>query len=207
MKRNIVCVILALVMMLTMSCVYAEQMEAAVPSKTVADLTVADGVAADPSVSVVVSVVEPETQEAQVFEAIDAVAETGSVVEYFEPITRLAIVTMMPENTDLSNLTMDEFFALDQEGYTAENGDLTATFEFVAPYEEETLLVAMVGLLPKAEAEETENAEEAAITWIPQQATVVDGKVQIIFTQEVLTLMQEQEAVLALLRVDLTGAI
>lgn len=197
MKRNIICVLLALVMMLSACCAYAEQVEEAVPSKTVADLTVAEGTEVEETVVIAVAAVEAETEEAQVFEEIAAVAEESSVVEYFNLDAQAQIQEALPEFTDMSSLEMDEFFALDQEGYDAEHGDVTATFEFVTPYEENTVLVAMVGLLPNAE---DEAAEEAEIVWYAQQATVVDGKVQIIFTQEVLTLMQQQEAVLALLR-------
>ena len=63
-------------------------------------------------------------------------------------------------------------------------------------YEEGTVLLAMVGILPA-------EGEDAEIVWIPMPTEVLEGgKVKITFTQETLELLNENQAVLALLRAE-----
>jgi len=106
---------------------------------------------------------------------------------------------------------MDEFFPLKEEGYATEYGDVEAIFEFLTVYEDETVLVALVGILPtddeiaaaEAALEEGEELDEQAlIAWYPQNAVVEEGKVRITFTEDVLTLLADHDAVMALLRGD-----
>lgn len=198
MNKNIVCVVLAMVMMLSF-CAFAE--EVAVPSVTLGALTAPEGVTYEEGFTVYVTPVAEDSQEKVVLDEIVAFVETATVAEYFGEETMTAAAAYLPEELDVAALQLDEFFPLEQEGYNAEYGDVEAVFEFLTEYEDDTTLIAMVGILP-VEGEVDETGAEVGITWLPMAAEAVEGKVKITFTQEMFEKMADREAVIAILRAD-----
>lgn len=191
MNKNIICVVLAMVMMLSF-CAFAE--EVAVPSVTLGALVAPAGVTYEEGFTVYVTPVAEDSQEKVVLDEIVAFVETAPVAEYFGEETMAAAAAYLPENVDAATLQLDEFFPLKEEGYVAEYGDVEAVFEFMTEYEDNSALIAMVGILPVE--------GETEITWLPMAAEAVEGKVKIVFTQEVMEMLAEREAVMAILRAE-----
>lgn len=190
--KKIACVLVTL-MMLTMACgAFAE----ATPSVTLGEIVVPAGVAYSEDFSISMTAIKPDTVEAAVFEEIASFVETEKVTAYFGEEVMITAQQYLPEELDVSALVMDELFPLETEGYEATYGDVEAVFEFVTAYEEGTVLLAMVGILPA-------EGEDAEIVWVPMPAEVLEGgKVKITFTQVTLELLNENQAVLALLRAE-----
>lgn len=233
MKRMIASFLI--VVMLMSVCAFAETAAPSVTISQVIIPTGKVEVAED--FKVTLKVVEKGTKEEKVFEKIQNVVTVAEkpVAEYFGEEVMTAAVEVIAaavanvlaekiesgalesgafafdafdaETFDTSSLVMDEFFMLSEENYDAEYGDVTAVFEFVTPYEDDALLIAMVGILPNEEAEaeeaEAEETEDDGITWIPQQAVASEGKVHISFTQETLELLKDHQCVVALLRAEI----
>jgi len=184
---------------LMLCCVFAAHGAAeAVPSVTVEAVTKVEAaivttagteVAEEDEVTMAIVLNEPTIKEQQVFEEISAHVETMPIVEYFAPEVIEQAVAVLPEGKAVEELKMHEFYAVDTINYEETYGDVEAVFEFATTYEEGKTFVAMIGII-------SENGE---ITWMPMSAEVVDGKVKILFTQEVLMLLAENEAVCALL--------
>ena len=193
MKRTI-SVLLAVLLMMSMFA-FAET---AAPSVTVSQVIVpkTDVVIAE-DFTVALTVLAEESVEKKVFDEIVAVAETAPVAEYFGEEVMTSVAAILPAEINVESLVMDEFFALSEENYDATYGDVDATFEFVTVYPDETVLVALVGILPAEDA-----AEDAEITWVAQEAVVTEGKVAVTFTQDVFESMAENQCVFALLRAE-----
>lgn len=196
MNKNIICVVLAMVMMLSF-CAFAE--EVAVPSVTLGALTAPEGVTYEEGFTVYVTPVAEDSQEKVVLDEIVAFVESDVVANYFGEETMTAAAAYLPEALDVTALELDEFFPLEQEGYVAEYGDVEAVFEFLTEYEDDTILIAMVGILPVE--------GETEITWLPMAAEAVEGKVKITFTQEMFEKMAGREAVIAVLRADASAVV
>lgn len=188
-----------LVMLLILSCACAEGAAKVRPSVTIADVVLPENVEVS-GVGIVISLneVQPETKEQVVLNEIIEVVKERPITEYFGTEVIAAVETFIPETAEVKNLVMDEIFVLNVEGYDDAYGNVEAVFEFVTSYREDTVLVAMVGILPY------EGAEDDEIVWIPMQANVVDGKVKVAFTQEVLEVVQSgsNRVVFSLLRVE-----
>lgn len=198
MKRTIASLLIAVLLMSV--CAFAET---AAPSVTISQVIVPVGdVEIAENFVVALTPVAEETQEKKVFDEIAAFVAEEPIATYFGEEVMTTAAAYLPEEFDANTLVMDEFFVLTEENYDVAYGDVAATFEFVTPYEDGAVLLAMVGILPaEADAEATE-AEEAAITWIPLQAVVSEGKVQVSFTQEILEMLKDNKCVCALLRAD-----
>jgi len=191
--NRIIALVVALMLLLSV-CAFATE---AAPSVTISQVVVpsADVVIAEDFV-VKLTVIPEETKEKEVFDEIVAFIAEEPVATYFGEEVMTVAVEYLPEELDTSTLVVDEFFMLTEENYDESYGEVTAAFEFVTPYEEGTVLIAMIGVMP------SEDAEEAEITWIPAPAVASEGKVQITFTEEVFAMMQENNCVCALLRAE-----
>lgn len=204
-KRTIVSLLLAVLLLTASVGAFAEQVtpsitvaDQATPSVTVAQIVAPTGeTAVADDFIVALNAIQEETEEKKVFDEIAAFVEAEPVATYFGEEAMTAAAEYLPAELDVSTLVMDEFFLLTAENYDEAYGDVVATFEFVTPYEDETVLLAMVGILPGENAE-----EDAAITWIPLQAVASEGKVQITFTQEIFDALKENKCVCALLRAE-----
>jgi len=202
MNKRIVSIMLVLAMLACAACAFAAESKA-VPSITVGQLVAPvvsnteTAVKYDESFAIFVKPVAEESKQAVVLQEITAVVEAQApVVTFFNEEVVATVAEMLPEETDLSTLVMDEFFPLEVEGYVNEYGDVTAAFEFVTEYEDETVLIVLVGVLPN------EGDPEAEIVWYPIEATVAEGKVYIAFTEEILAQMADREAVMTVLRAE-----
>jgi len=231
MSKRIICMMLML-MIVVAGCAFAEQAEQ-VPSVTISEVIMPEVIVPDaivPEVIIPVNpdlpvesevvlvvyvapvVVETAPKAAKVF---DKIVETVQVKE--EPVAKFfkeevieSAKVLLPEETVVENLTMDEFFVLEEEGYVSEYGDIEATFAFPTEYKDEDVLIAMIGILPteeeiaaaQAAAEEAgeEFDETSLIVWVPVATEVVEGKVKVCLTEDLLTMLGEHEAVMALLR-------
>ena len=236
MSRRIICMVLMLMIAAT-GCVFAEQTEQ-VPSITVSDViapvvTIPEVVVPDAIVPEIIVPMNPELpvetevvfvvyvapvvvetapKAAAVFEKIveTVQAKEEPVVKFFSEEVIENVKVILPEETVVENLTMDEFFILEEEGYVNEYGDVEASFVFATEYKEDDVLVAMVGIMPteeeiaaaRAAAEEAgeEFDETSLIVWIPVTTEVVEGKVKVSLTEELLVMLGEREAVMAVLR-------
>ena len=205
MKRTIASLLILILIM--SACAFAETVA---PSVTVSQILVPTGnVEIADDFVVVLNTIAEDSAEKKVFDEIEAFVAEEPVADYFGEEVMTAAAEYLPEEFDTTALVVDEFFALSEENYAADYGDVTASFEFITPYEDGTVLLAMVGILPDEEVVTTEEGEteEAAITWIPQQAVVSEGKVQISFTQEILEMLKNNNCVCALLRADTAAEI
>lgn len=191
--KKFVCLLVALMMLA--SCAFAQEMTR--PSVTVADVVIPT----NPEVNVgeitlVISLlnVQPETKEQVVVDKIVEHVQEKPIVELFTEETVAAVVEKLPETVQASNLVMDEIFVMNVENYETAYGDVETRFQFVTDYEEDTVLVAMIGVI----------GEDGNIIWIPMDALVVEGMVNIVFTQEILELVQSgnENVIMALLRAD-----
>lgn len=187
-----------LVVLLIASCALAEAANPARPSMTVATVvTPAGSAVAAEGLVITLNNLKPETKEQKVLEEIAVFVEEKPVVEYFGEEAMAAVVEILPETVATEKLVLDEIFVLDVEGYDSGFGDVEAVFEFATTYEDDTVLVVMVGIMP-------EDGTEGEIIWVPLQASVKDGKVNVSFTQDVLEAVQGNSGrvVLSLLRAD-----
>lgn len=204
MKKNIFCVVLALVLM---TCSFA--MAEAVPSVTMPQVTVAEivsstGVVIPAEVQIAV-VAEPTEAQIKTVETVKVALvqltqeEAKPVAEYFgEEVMTAAvakIVEVLPEikieDVKVENFVVDEIVPVQVAEYDVEYGELEVTMQFVTEYEDDTVLIAMIGLI---EGEE--------IVWTPLPAVVSEGLVKITYTPELLEAMMNGEALLALLRAE-----
>lgn len=218
--KKVVSLVMVICMLFSMSFAFAD--DAAVPSVTIGTVVLPEGVteAGDAGLVVYLAPMQENKVETKVFENIVKTVEETSVQEYFgeevmKEVAAFLPVEVLPEGiekvetlADLENVNIhiDEFFVLGEEGYDVEYGDLDVTFEFATKYEDDTVLVAMIGVLPedcKVEYEEGEELEEGLeIQWIPVETTVFEGKVQVKMTEEILSIISARNVVFTLLRVD-----
>lgn len=194
---------LLVAMVLTMGCgAFAEE---PVPSITVGTLVTPEGNEYSDDFVVYVTPIAEDTVEAVAFEEIAKVftEPAVSVKEYFGEEAVAVAAEYLPEGVDLETMQLDEFVPLQQSGYVDEYGEIKAVFEFATEYEEDDVLLAVVGILPEGFAGTMEDAAaEGKIQWIPVLTEVIEGKVQITLSQEIMVQIGEQASVLALLRAE-----
>lgn len=161
--------------------------EAVVPSVEIEVFTKVEAKTEVESMVIVLDAEKLEEQEAMT----EMIAALENVIEYYAPEVMESVAQIVPEGTDMAALTLHEFYTVDVINYSESENDVEAVFEFATQYEEGMLLVAMIGILPEG--------GEGEIVWMPLNAQVVEGKVKILFTKEVLDLISAGEAVCALL--------
>lgn len=185
---------LLLVLMLFAGCAFAQTPAATRPSVTVADVVIPSaGVVGEVTLVITLNNVQPETKEQKVVEEIVVHVQEKPVVEYFTEEVIVQVAQYLPPEVKTESLVMDEIFVMDVQNYETAYGDVEARFQFVTQYKDNTPLVAMVGIMN----------EDGTITWIPMQATVVEGMVSIAFTQDVLEIVNGgNQVIMALLRAD-----
>ena len=120
--------------------------------------------------------------------------QTAPIHEYFGQELFAEAIPLMPENCAAEDYQLNEFEAIEQHGYAPEMGDAGAVFEFAEDYPSDAVLLAFVGIEPIAvEGEAPAEGEEAAqIAWTPLPAFVDNGKVVVVFSQDVLTKMMDE---------------
>lgn len=191
MNRKVISFLLALAMLLTASLACAE----AVPSAKVptAVVSVALKGSGDVAIAEDFAIAEAANSEtaAKLLEEIAEYVKEGSVANYFGEEPMAAAAEYLPAGIDVATMQLDEFFSVEVANYDVAYGEIVATFEFATVYEDDAVLLAMVGIVT-----------EDSIEWTPLQTAVNEGKVEVTLTQEILEAMMNGEAVLALLRAE-----
>lgn len=180
--KKLLSILLVVVLVLSVSSVAF----ASVPSKTTADLVKLIGVASSSGdtlpVKFVIPIPEQSTVANEELAAIAAYSQQSgvSLMSYFDQAVQDQIKVLLPEEFAVDKLTINEFLPITLVDYKTEYGDLVVTFTFATPYTDGQPIVAMVGI-----------KEDATVTWFAQKAEVVNGIVNISFTQDVLLKIQE----------------
>ena len=118
----------------------------------------------------------------------EAAAETEQAPLFTEEEIA-ATAAFLPEEYDAAQLAIAEYIPLTIINYTAEIGNVTAQFTVPGEYVAEDVVVAMFKALTEEES-----------GWTALETKVVEGKIEVVFTQEVLELLSTNEAVLLILR-------
>ena len=158
-------------------------------------------------------------KQQEILNQITEIVQSQPVVEYFAPEVVENVQQLLPEETDVSTLQLDEFLQLYVEGYvptsdvsagqTVQN-ELKVAFEFATTYRDEDQLVAMIGILPSETkeltaalkavgVEELGSMDENGVFWLAVKVEVIDGKVIVHLPEGVLELAMDFETVFALL--------
>ncbi len=170
---------------------------AAVPSKTTTDIAGKTEIVSTTGAQVSASfTVEQAGDKAPVVEEIIKISEAVNAqgkapVEYFPAEVQAAIAEKLPEVTSLKSLEMNEFISISTTGYDATYGDVDVAIDVVSTYKAGQKVVALAGIYSGAR----DANGEYAVEWIPLDAKVVDdGRVQVTFTADALTKMQDAAA-------------
>lgn len=203
MKKSALCILLVLAMLSGIAAMTEGSMTNAEAARSVTVVDIVSpttGETVQETVVVYLPPLEPETVEQKVFEEIKAFVEVEAapVIRYFPEETIAAIVEKLPETVVVENMQMDEFFPLKEMGYEESIGDIEVEFQFVTEYKDEDVVIALVGV--PVEVVNEDGVAEQQIKWVPVETRIVEGKVKILFTVDVLKEIQQGSAMLALLR-------
>lgn len=116
--------------------------------------------------------------------------KTERLAGFFNEETWVIAAEYLPENFDVENLMLAEVYSMNAVRYNVEYGDVDAAFEFAVDYEDDAILLAMVGTV--VNELDTEN-ELPEIKWRPIRAMVSEGRVMLTIPQEVLELISDNE--------------
>ena len=186
--KKILIGVIALTLLIS-GAVYAEEANPS-PSIRLVGLLGGTGVTLDEGF--VIQADEQQDEEVKaLFDDMSDFAKDGLIVDFFgfDEDAKNALQEMLPEGVDLASLQMDEFFKIVSWGYDSSYGDVDALFDFMTDYPDGTILVAVVGII------ENEN-----VTWTPVTAVAENKLVRVTFTKEVLEKIQDNKAILTLLR-------
>ena len=119
---------------------------------------------------------------------LDSIGIGGT--EYFgDEAKEIAIANnLVPAGVDMIDYKLAEFEHFDKIDFISGKGDVEALFTFITEYSNDTNLLVFVGY-------ET----EYGMKWIPQVAEVVEGQIDVVLTEEVLTEMNGKEIKIAFL--------
>lgn len=167
----------------------------AVPSVTVeAVVTVA---AATSSAGVVlpetfkVEVIPQSETAVKVIAEITEAVKAAPVASYFGEEVMTAAAAKLPVAIDTAALKLNELTTVTVAEYDASYEDVVVVMALTAEYADDDNVVVLVGIVV-----------DGVLTWIPMDATIVDGQVNVTFTQEVLTAAEGNEMLFALLRAE-----
>lgn len=191
MSKKLVSLLLAVMLLMT-GVVYAEFNG----SKTTADTTttrVVSSTGLQVSADFKVFTTDPTAFSTDVSNQISAFLSgpDARIAGFFSEQIQSEISALLPMGMDLGKLEMNEFTALDALNYLVAYGDVTVAFTFATPYTFGQTVVALVGV-----------STPVGVEWHVLSATVnADGEVEIVFPADVVTLVNANEAVLAVLSV------
>lgn len=118
-------------------------------------------------------------------------AKSAPVADYFGEEVMASVATMIPAIVNTSALKVDELLPMVVSNYDAAYGDVILTLSAAAVYSENDVVVVLAGVVI-----------DGVLTWIPLEASVTGGAVNVVFTQEVLEAAGSSELVFALLRAE-----
>ena len=192
--KKVISIFLLLSILMSGVAVLGEQTSPTQPSIIISALTSPTGV--ELPEGFVIELLTPSETAQKVFDEIAEFVKDKTASEYFGEEAMTAAATYLPEETDASALVLDELWTNRVLGYDAAYGDAEATFEFVTEYEDDTVLLGMIGVMTAVPED-----EPAQIEWTPVKAEAVEGKVKVFFEQELLEKISvSDEVVFALLR-------
>lgn len=186
MVKKLLSLLLAVLMAATATCAFATS-SPAVP-EVVLPAVKTDVVYAE---DFVVEAKELSAEAQAVLQTVVTLAETMPVAQLLDADTQEKITAVLPAEIPVTALTLDEVSTLNVENYKEEYGDVTIQLSVATAYEADEQLVVLVGVLV-----------DGVMTWYPLEATVVDGAVQVVLTQEVMQLTSSNEAVIMVLRAE-----
>jgi len=171
---------------------------AAVPSKTTQDMTKVTSVVSASGVPLgddfAVELVQEAPAATQELAKVAAVVSEGASPATYFADKEADIALLVPEDFDINVLELNEFSPLTAINYDASYGDVVVSFEFVTEYIDGQVVVAMLGIVVGENDDGT-----ALVEWYALRAEVVDGLVQVHFTQDILALLNGAEAMIAIL--------
>lgn len=191
MSKRLVSLLLAVMLLMT-GVVYAEFNG----SKTVADTTtsrVVTSTGLQVSADFTVTTTDPTTFSTEVYNQIGMFlpGAGAGVVKFFSDDIQSEISALLPVGLDAAKLEMNEFSALDAINYLIAYGDVTVAFKFATQYVLGQTVVVLVGV-----------NTPVGVEWHVLEATVnADGEVEVVFPADVVTLVNANDAVLAVLSV------
>lgn len=210
MMKKVLSVILAMGLLIFATASWAEQLPSPTIQTTIkAEVTVSESCAV-PEADFEVWL-EADTEMSTMFLAeMQAFHDTEKIAHFFDDETWVLAAEYLPEDFDIEKLMLAEIYSMGVAHYDSEYGDVSATFEFAVEYEDEAILLAMVGVAINdndevAEGEEVVKSEEAVendeavegeqtvIQWFPIQTTVSEGCVMLTLPQTALELISDNE--------------
>lgn len=125
--------------------------------------------------------------------------ETNALVNFFDEDVQVTAAEYLPQDFDMEALMLAEVYALRVDNYVSAYGDVDASFEFALNYEDDTVLLGMIGI---ANEEWTENLAEEwnaedlpELSWTPILANAHEGRVVLTMNQELLEQISQSEYV------------
>lgn len=206
--KKIVCLTLALLLCLS-AVALAEEV---VPSKNTSDMVVVEvdpalntNVPADSGFVVIPVLEEDEAQAAEyaenialcreeivkLMESVAGGTDASGVEAYFGEVRDSeGNVVVLSEALSAPALNVYEFMPLVAVNYDETYGNVTLTFQFKTPYEQDEPVLVLIGL---------RNAETGEMEWTAFEGIGVgeEGAVQVEFTPEILKAIQDGNALLA----------
>lgn len=198
MKKAILC---ALVILMGMASV--QGLATSVPSKTTQDLAAVvsfalDNGAALPEGFIIRLLEETESADKVLKQLADFVAgQELAPARFFSEAVQNALTLLLPEGMDLDQFVIDEFAPMSVEGYQESYGDVTVSLRFATEYAEGQEMAALVGVVTG-----TDDQGNPVIDWTPVQAEPEEGLVTVHFPQSLLTKLNGQDAMIAILSKD-----
>lgn len=190
MKKRIVALALALAMVFCMASIAY-----AVPSKTTPDMVkpveVKSSTGVDIKPDFVLTTVEDTKSEQVLAEIFNFVTVNNAApVKYFPTDVQQEIAAKLPEGTNVDNLKMNEFVAIETKNFDTSYGAVETKIQVASTYKAGQKIVAVVGYV----------GADGKMVWAAIDAEVgEDGLVSVIFPEELLTVINNGTASLALL--------
>ena len=194
-KRIFSMMLVLMIAFASFSCACAE----AVPSVTVE--TVVTVAAATSSTGAVlpetfkVEVVPQSETATKVIAEITEAVKAAPVASYFGEEVIKAAVAKLPAavaaKAEAPALVLNELTTVTVSEYDASYEDVVVSLALTAEYADNDAIVVLVGIMV-----------DGVLTWVPMDATIVDGQVNVTFTQEVLSAAGDSEMLFALLRAE-----
>lgn len=167
----------------------------AVPSVTVETVVTVAGATSSTGVvlpeTFKVEVVPQSETAVKVIAEITEAVKAAPVASYFGEEVMTAVAAKLPVAVETTALKLNELTTVTVAGYDATYEDVVVTLALTADYADDDTIVVLVGIVV-----------DGVLTWVPMDATIVDGQVNVTFTQEVLTAAGSNEMLFALLRAE-----
>lgn len=113
--------------------------------------------------------------------------QAEQLTDLFGEVAMQEAAAYLPEGYDAASLMLAECCDITVDSLAADLGDVEITLELPLEYPDDAVVLAMIGL-------KAEDAE--AITWTPVPATIVEGKVTLTLSRDLLEQMAASSQVL-----------